>query len=271
MPKDSQYLNSEFHLSERSHRYGKNVHLIQNPFYEQMLSNFSTEQVIQPQANRIVSELSHFLVTQAVNFIFPRRRQKITTRMRKYHTEAEYEVDLVDTQSSAVVVDLMRAGILPSQVCFETLHSVLPSTQIRQDHILLNRVTDSHGKVSGVQMSGYKIGGTSEKAFVFIPDPMGATGATFSAVMDLYKEKYGVPRKFIAIHFIVTPEYLKKMQPRSSEVEIFALRLDRGLSSQEVLDSGLGEFWNEERGLNENDYIVPGAGGIGEILNNSLV
>ena len=32
-----------------------------------------------------------------------------------------------------------------------------------------------------------------------------------------------------------------------------------------------GERWEEETGLNERQYIVPGAGGLGEIINNSFV
>ena len=32
-----------------------------------------------------------------------------------------------------------------------------------------------------------------------------------------------------------------------------------------------GTFWDKEKGLNEYQYIVPGAGGLGEILNNAFV
>ena len=37
----------------------------------------------------------------------------------------------------------------------------------------------------------------------------------------------------------------------------------------EVLETLPGERWDEERGLNEMGYIVPGAGGFGEVMNNS--
>ena len=112
-----------------------------------------------------------------------------------------------------------------------------------------------------------------DEAFVFLPDPMGATGSSTKATMDLYLKDHceKSPRKFIALHFIVTPEYLKNLKPYSDQLEIFALRLDRGLSSDAVLKSKLGEDWDQEKGLNDNQYIVPGAGGIGETLNNSHV
>jgi hypothetical protein len=46
--------------------------------------------------------------------------------------------------------------------------------------------------------------------------------------------------------------------------------LDRGLSPTDVLATVPGERWAEERGLNDRQYIVPGAGGVGEIMNNAL-
>ena len=38
-----------------------------------------------------------------------------------------------------------------------------------------------------------------------------------------------------------------------------------------VLSTVPGTHWDEERGLDEHQYIVPGAGGVGEILNNAWV
>ncbi len=32
-----------------------------------------------------------------------------------------------------------------------------------------------------------------------------------------------------------------------------------------------GTFWDDEKGLNDHDYIVPGAGGLGEVMNNAWV
>ncbi|HEX8952279.1 MAG TPA: uracil phosphoribosyltransferase, partial [Polyangia bacterium] len=55
------------------------------------------------------------------------------------------------------------------------------------------------------------------------------------------------------------------------EVIVYALRLDRGLSPAEVLQTMPGERWAEERGLTDKHYIVPGGGGLGEVMNNSFV
>jgi uracil phosphoribosyltransferase len=67
----------------------------------------------------------------------------------------------------------------------------------------------------------------------------------------------------------VTPEYLKKVTRECPDLHVFALRLDRGLSPLHVLKEEPGKLWDQEAGLNDIQYIVPGAGGLGEILNNS--
>ena len=55
------------------------------------------------------------------------------------------------------------------------------------------------------------------------------------------------------------------------DVTIYAIRLDRGMSSQEVLDAAPGSGAGEEIGLNGSQYIVPGGGGLGEVINNAWV
>jgi hypothetical protein len=49
------------------------------------------------------------------------------------------------------------------------------------------------------------------------------------------------------------------------------VRLDRGLSTPRALDAPPGTWPEEERGLDDHQYIVPGAGGLGEVLNNAWV
>jgi uracil phosphoribosyltransferase len=107
---------------------------------------------------------------------------------------------------------------------------------------------------------------------VLIPDPMGATGATVSTALTHYRGAvHGRARKVVAMHLIVTPEYLRSVQTLHPEVIVYAFRLDRGLSPTDVLQAIPGARWDEERGLDDHHYVVPGAGGLGEVLNNSFV
>jgi uracil phosphoribosyltransferase len=73
------------------------------------------------------------------------------------------------------------------------------------------------------------------------------------------------------VHLIVTPEYVRNVLRAHPDTLVYALRVDRGLSPPDVLATVPGTRWDEERGLDDHQYIVPGAGGIGEILNNAWV
>ena len=101
---------------------------------------------------------------------------------------------------------------------------------------------------------------------------MGATGGSICTALEAYREQVvGKPRKVICAHLIVTPEYLKRVTTQHPDAVIYALRLDRGLSPPEVFDSVPGTHWDKERGLDDRQYIVPGGGGFGEIMNNAYV
>ena len=107
---------------------------------------------------------------------------------------------------------------------------------------------------------------------MLIPDPMGATGSTVSKVIEHYQaELRGTAGQGHRGAPIITPEYLRHVRSSHPEVIVYALRLDRGLSPPDVLATMPGERWDEERGLTDHHYIVPGGGGLGEIMNNSFV
>jgi len=268
--KDSQYIERHFKLSEITHKYGPKVHILSDPYLFTTLAKLCRSDCKQPLINQLLNTLYRELVKAVVNNEFPTVQTQLETRMAAQHPEGRFEAPVVDPSTRAVCVDLARAGTVPSQICFDALNYILEPDGIRQDHISINRKVDENEKVVGTQLGGVKIGGNVDNSFVIIPDPMGATGSTLNTVMDIYSSR-GKARKYIAIHLVVTPEYLNHLSKNHPEVVVYAIRLDRGLSSEKVLASTLGTFWSEERGLNHKQYIVPGAGGLGEVINNSYV
>jgi uracil phosphoribosyltransferase len=120
-------------------------------------------------------------------------------------------------------------------------------------------------------MTGSKIGGDKDNSIIIIPDPMGATGSTVKHVYDYYeKEIKGEAQTYIGLQLIVTPEYVQRILKECPKMHLFCLRLDRGLSTSEILKTEIGKYPEKEKGLNSHSYIVPGAGGIGELMNNSF-
>jgi uracil phosphoribosyltransferase len=254
------------------HLYGDKVHLLSHPWAMSQLARLCDSRTIQPAINTLVAGLYDALLPPVADHILSRTTVAIPTRMHAEHSEGIYHGQCIDKDQRVVIVDLARAGILPSHRFYSGLHQVLNPEGLRQDHVVASRTTDEEGRVSGVRFDGSKIGGPIEDATVIFPDPMAATGSSISGVIHHYLNKVGgTPRSMVAVHLIVTPEYLRRITQEFPELHIFAVRLDRGLSAPSVLETIPGTHWDQERGLNDIQYIVPGAGGVGELLNNAWV
>ncbi|MBL7715099.1 MAG: uracil phosphoribosyltransferase [Bdellovibrionales bacterium] len=270
---DIQFQNLEYLLSETEHRYGKRVHILSDPFLLSHLAQLCAESTTQPVINELVTTIYSSLLKIVVNREFPRKQVAMRTRMAQSHPkEGIYQGPVIDPEVPVVTVNLARAGTLPSHICYTALNYFMNPSKVRQDHISIGRMTDHAEQVTGSRVSGHKIGGGVAGGIVLFPDPMGATGGTLVEAVNLYKKMDPNPaRKYVALHCIVTPEYLKRVTTAHPDLEIYAVRLDRGLSDAETLKSIPGTFWDREKGLNDKQYIVPGGGGFGEILNNAYV
>ncbi len=270
--RDALYEKVPYRLTELKHHYGANVHLVGTPFTLTKLTALCAKETIQPQVNQLVVTLYSDLITAVVNQEFPRKSVAIPTRMIEHTPKAIYQGEIIDPDVRAISVNIARAGTLPSQVTYDLLNTILTPRLVRQDHIIMSRMLDNADQVVGSAIGGSKIGGDVDDAIVLFPDPMGATGGSLSTAISLYKDKVaGKMRKVVCVHLIVTPEYLRRITKDHPDVSIYALRLDRGMSPPEVFHTVPGEKWDLERGLDERQYIVPGGGGMGELMNNAWV
>ena len=255
---------------EVEHSYGERVHILDNTHLLTLLARLSGTDVAHPELPALVRTVYRGLLMNVCGNELPRIEAAVPTRMADAHPkEGVYRGPVLDPATQVVIVDIVRAGIVPSQTCFEMLCSVLPSENVRLDHLSMQRVADEEGHVVGVDLTGSKIGGQVEGSILLLPDPMGATGSTTVRAIDHYIETYGRPARVIAMPMIATPEYLRAVMDHMDDTVVYTARLDRGLSPDDVLQTPPGTHWDREQGLNENGYIVPGAGGMGEVLNNS--
>ncbi|MCB9915290.1 MAG: uracil phosphoribosyltransferase [Planctomycetes bacterium] len=254
---------------ELAHGYGPRVHLLDNPLLGSALTQLSRADCALPRTLALLRAIYEALFHEAAREL-PRVAVEVPTRMSEAHPKAgRVKAQVLDPAGEVVVCDVIRAGIVPSQVVFERLLSVLPEGRVRLDHLTLSRVTDASGAVTGVNLSGSKIGGTVQGATLIVPDPMGATGSTLVRAIRHYEEHHGRPTRVLVLPMIVTPEFLRRVLDEIPQAVIYAGRLDRGLSPADVLATPPGTHWDRECGLDAHDYIVPGAGGMGEVLNNS--
>lgn len=270
-PIDAAYQELPRGTGELEHAYGPNVHVVSDAFLLTHLGFLCTKGTQQPAINQVIRDLYQYLIKAVLNGEFPRVVRSFETRMKDVSPLGVWTGQVLDSAQRAITVNIMRAGTLPSQVCYDFLNKTLNPELVRQDHVVMARCTDDQGRVTGSRFGDSKIGGDIQDAMVLFPDPMGATGSSLCEAIHHYKREVGgVARKFITVNLIITPEYLKRMSEEHPDVVIYAMRLDRGASPPDVLAEKPGVRWDEESGLTELQYIVPGGGGFGEIMNNAF-
>lgn len=253
------------------HAYGDRLTVLHNPFDLSLMAKIGQAETVQPEIGDLVRLAYERLCAEAMALHLPNRVGRVDTRMRAIVPEGVYEGTVLDPDAPVVSVAIARAGIVPSEVCFRLVTRFLAQGKVRQDHFAMARMTNDAGEVIGVQVSGEKIGGDVDNATVLIPDPMGATGGSLDRAIQYYKETVpGRARAYVALFLTVTPEAVRRLLEAHDDLFIVALRLDRGLSAEAVLAASPGES-PDEVGLTDKQYIVPGAGGVGEVLNNSFV
>ncbi len=257
---------------ELEHHYGENIHILAEPCLLSLLARIGCPETSAAALPGLVRSAYHRMTHAVLSAGFPTVQDRVKTRMAATEPRAFYSGTRLCQNTKLVVCSLIRAGLLPSQTTYEAACEVLPPSHVRLDVVTMSRVTDADGQVTGVRMDGSKIGGPVSDAVVLIPDPMGATGGTIHHIVETYRKlDGGPPRAIIAVHLMVTPEAIRRISGSCPDVQIYAGRLDRGLSPPEVLATEPGTHPELERGLNDVQYIVPGAGGMGELLTNSWV
>lgn len=254
-----------------THHYGPDVLLFDDAYFATLLATIGSPDTGTAQLPGLVRSAYRRLLQEILAREFPVRDQQVATRMTAIEPRAFVRGPQLCRETRLVICAVIRAGLLPAQACYEAAVEVLPSANVRLDFLNMSRTTDAAHHVTGVRLDGSKIGGPVDGAVVLIPDPMGATGGTVCRAVDVYRQLDGTPHRLVAAHLMVTPEAIGRVTAAHPGVRLYAGRVDRGLSSERALRSPPGAFPKEERGLNDVQYIVPGAGGMGELLTNSWV
>src|SRR5689334_5512611 len=132
---DSAYRSSHYRLSEIEHRYGKNIHILSDPFLLSHLSQLCSPTTFQPTINELVEAIYSNLVKIIANNEFPRKSMSVPTRMAEMHpNEGVFHGELIDPEQPVVCVNLARAGTFPSHICYNALNYFLDPKLVRQDH-----------------------------------------------------------------------------------------------------------------------------------------
>ncbi len=153
-----------------------------------------------------------------------------------------FKAKTIDTDINLIISPILRAGLIFTDEAID----ILPQATIR--HIGMYRDEKTLKPVwyyNKVPMDAPN----PEKFYVYITDPMLATGNSLLAAIDLYANK-GIPIKNIkCICIIAAPQGIENIQKHYPEIEIITAAIDDH--------------------LNEKGYIVPGMGDAGDRIFNT--
>lgn len=215
--------------------YMDNVRVINNPV---VLLNLCTmrDKNTDSQGVRIATrKITRCLLYEAAKNL-PLVERDVTTPLTTFRAKT------VDPDINLIISPILRAGLIFTDEAID----ILPQATIR--HIGMYRDEKTLKPVwyyNKVPMEA----DNPEKFYIYITDPMLATGNSLLAAIELYANK-GIPIKNIkCICIIAAPEGLKNIYEKYPDVEIITAAVDDH--------------------LNEKGYIVPGMGDAGDRIFNT--
>lgn len=215
----------------------KNVRIINNPVICQNLATMRNE-TTDSQSFRIAArKITRVLLYEASKNL-PLVDKKISTPV------ADCTVKDISDDINIIISPILRAGLIFTDEAID----ILPSARIR--HIGMYRDEETlkpvwyYNKVPAVAQN-------PEKYYVYITDPMLATGNSMLEAVRLYAERNIPIENIKSLNIIAAPEGIELLHKKFPELEIITAALD-------------------ER-LNEKGYIIPGLGDAGDRLFNTVV
>ena len=150
---------------------------------------------------------------------------------------AKTTVKMLDGEDIAIV-PILRAGL----VFVEGMLSLVPNAKV--GHIGLYRDPETHKPVEYY----CKLPNDIDKRYVYVVDPMLATGGSAVAAINFIKARGAKNIRFVCL--IAAPEGIEALQKAHPDVDIFIAAKDEC--------------------LNENAYIVPGLGDAGDRIYGTI-
>jgi len=142
--------------------------------------------------------------------------------------------NFIDTEAEIIISPILRAGLIFSQ----TVSEILPNARVH--HIGLFRDEKTLKPVAYYNNLPGKFK-NPDKTFVYILDPMLATGGSAIAAIKLFTALDIAEKNIRFICFIAAPEGIKKLQGESPNITIVSACVDKNLNSSGYIVPGLGD------------------------------
>ena len=204
-----------------------NVVIFDHPLIKHKIAILRDEKTSMKEFRELVEEITTLMTYEAM-------KDDIPTTEIEVKTPLEVCTQRVVRDNAVVIVPILRAGL----GMVNGIHVLFPLAKV--GHIGMYRDEET------LKPQSYycKLPQGIEEKFIFVVDPMLATGGSACDAIQLLKDRGCKHIKFMAI--IGAPEGITKVAEAHPDVKIYVSTLDRC--------------------LNENGYILPGLGDAGDRL-----
>ena len=214
---------------------GKMLNVINSPVMLQNLCTMRDKNTKAQEMRITVRKITRILMYEASKCL-PLSEKTVETPLVSFRTKS------IDSDIDIIISPILRAGLIFTDEAID----ILPQACIR--HIGMYRDEKTLKPVWYYNKVPLKVKNPN-KCYVFITDPMLATGNSLIEAIKLYAQMH-IPFKNIKVISIISaPEGVFNIQSKFPEVEIFTASLDSH--------------------LNEHGYIVPGMGDAGDRIFNT--
>lgn len=213
-----------------------NLKIVENPIVNQSLCTIRAKGTDTQGVRLAARKLTRILLYEATKNL-PQTEVEVETPLTKFQAKT------INHDITIIISPILRAGLIFTDEAVD----ILPQATIR--HIGMYRDEKTLKPVWYYNKVPMPVD-NPEKYYVYITDPMLATGNSLKEAIRLYTEK-GIPQKNICgVCMISAPQGIEAVFSEFPDIKLIVAAVD----------------WH----LNERGYIVPGMGDAGDRIFNTL-
>jgi uracil phosphoribosyltransferase len=196
------------------------LYRVDHPLIEEVLAELRDE-ATPPERFRLLSTRLTTLLAFDASRDLPAREDMVTTPLERAPVKR--------LDANVVLVPVLRAGM----GMLEVMLSVFPKASV--GYVGLER-----DESTAVARQYYRKLPNLDGAYVFLLDPMLATGGSASAAVSLLKESGATKIRLLCV--VAAPEGIDHLGDAHPDVDIYAAAVDRALNEQKYILPGLGDY-----------------------------
>ncbi len=196
------------------------LHHVEHPLIEEVLAELR-DQSTPPERFRLLSRRLTTLLAFDASRDLPTRAEKVQTPLE--------EADVKRLDADVVLVPVLRAGM----GMLEVMLSIFPKASV--GYVGLER-----DESTAIARQYYRKLPNLSGAFVFLLDPMLATGGSASSAVSLLKKEGASRVRLVCV--VAAPEGIERLAGDHPDVDIYVGAVDRELNEQKYIMPGLGDY-----------------------------